>query len=208
MKMENLRFTVRAKLAWTGIIMFLLFTSVSFYILKEQERKLRVFTQDKLITTLEETYLLQSRLMDITNVKNTLEIELNKKAQEIQMLVGELREEKIARSNVESRLVAVMKEDKDLKANFPKARKSVKLDKIVVRKEGKISKISRNNSFKVNLGSNDNLKKGDILSIYRDNKFIGKAEISKVKRKSATASILPDWHGVEFKKKDGVRIER
>jgi len=197
MKRENLRFTPSARLIWTGVIIFLLFTSISSYIFKEQERKLRIFTQDKLISTLEETYLLQSRLFDVNNAIRRLEIDLDSKKQQIEIISAELQQERDLRNDVEVRLAAAIKE-----------KNSVDLDKIIVHKTGKISRTRRNNSFSTDLGTTDGIKKGDILSVYRDDKFIGNAEVSKTKRTSATASILSDWRGVEFKKGDEVRIER
>ncbi len=197
MKKENLKFAVRARLIWTGVIVSLLFTSISFYIFKEQERKLRMFTQDKLITTLEETYRLQSRLLDVNNAKRRLEIDLDNKKQQIEIISAELQQEKGLRNDLEVRLAAAVKE-KD----------SVDLDKIIVKKTGKISRTLRRNKFRTDLGTSDGIKKGDILSVYRDNKFIGNAEVSRTKRTSATASILSDWLGVEFKKNDEIRVER
>ncbi|MDP8229743.1 MAG: hypothetical protein P9L93_01410 [Candidatus Gorgyraea atricola] len=197
MKRENLKFAVKARLVWTGIFIFLLFTSASSYIFKEQERKLRIFTQDKLITTLEETYILQSRLFDANDVRRKLEIDLDNKKQQIEIISGELQQEKNLRNDAETRLAAAIKE-----------KNSVDLDKIIVKKNGKISRTLRKNSFRIDLGTADDIKKGDILSVYRDGKFIGKAEASRIKETSATASILSDWHGVEFKKNDEVRIER
>ncbi|MDP2939962.1 MAG: hypothetical protein Q8O13_07790 [Candidatus Omnitrophota bacterium] len=57
----------------------------------------------------------------------------------------------------------------------------------------------------VDLGNDNNLKLGDVLSVYRDNQFIGKAQVEKIEEKSSAAVILSDWHGVEFKEDDTVK---
>lgn len=168
MAIKNHHLIVRPKFVWVSVILLLLFTSISSYIFKEQERKLRVFTQDKLIVALEEIYMLQSSLLEAKDKERRMEIEL--------------QEARNARNKAGSRFISVIKE------------------------KGKISRIGRNKTFRINLGTNDGIKKGDIMSVYRDDNFIGKAEVSKTKRRSATASVLADWQDVEFKKNDEVRI--
>lgn len=204
---KNLFLTVRPRFVWLSIILPLFFTTLFSYIFKEQERKLRVFTQDKLIATLEDTYLLQTRLLDVVNAKGKLEIELKDARQETQNVRDELRKEKTARGETELRFAAVMKENEDLRAALPKSKRAVSLDKIVLKKTGKISRVRKNKTFSVNLGRVNNLKKRDMISVYRDNEFIGKAEVVRIKRKSSTASILPNWQDVVFKKGDEVRFD-
>ena len=57
----------------------------------------------------------------------------------------------------------------------------------------------------VNLGKENNIKLGDILSVYRKGEFIGRVQIEKVKEEISTASILPEWQDLEFKENDEVR---
>jgi len=198
---KNLFLAVRPKVVWL-IITFVLFFSTAFlYVFREQESKLRCFTQDRLIAALEDSYLLQTRLLDAVNAKNQVEAELRGARDELQRERDELRRERTARDEVESRLTIVMKENEELKA-------TVSLDRIVVKKTGEITRVRRNKTISISLGTADNLQKGDTLSVYRNGSFIGKAKVSRVKRSSSTASILSDTEGAGFKKGDEVRVEK
>lgn len=197
---KQLSLIIRPKLIWACVIIILSFTAVASYIFKEQERKIRVFTQDKLISALEQTFLLQSKLMDTTYAKDEIEVKLKDARQEIQVI---RKENEDLKADFFKYKETVAKENEDLKAS----KKTVTLDKIVVTKTGKISRVYRNKTFSVDLGSKDNIEEGDSLSVYRDNGLIGKAEVTNVNRKNSTALILPDWKNAAFKKGDEVRFD-
>lgn len=186
MTKKKLSLVVRPRLIWASIIVILSFTTVFSYIFKEQERELRVFTQDRLIAALEETFLLQSRLLDATHAKARLESELRDARQETQI---------------------VRRENEDLKLTIAMSKEAVKLDDIIVQKTGQVTRVRRDKTISVNLGTSDDIKEGDIISVYRDNEFIGKAEFTDVNSRSSSAFILPDWQDRTFKKGDEVRFE-
>jgi hypothetical protein len=46
---------------------------------------------------------------------------------------------------------------------------------------------------------------GDFLSVYRNDKFMGKVRVEKIEENSSTAVILPLWKDVEFKENDVIK---
>jgi hypothetical protein len=80
-------------------------------------------------------------------------------------------------------------------ASAPK--KPVELEKIIVSSlleaEGKVLAVDKQNDIIViNLGSVNNLKSGDRLSIYRGDSFIANAELVRVQDRISAAMILPE----------------
>ncbi len=51
----------------------------------------------------------------------------------------------------------------------------------------------RNNIIVVSLGTDDGLKQGHVLDVYRDKKFVGQATVSMVEHDSAAATITPEY---------------
>ena len=198
---------IRPVTGWLAITAILLFSTVFSYALKEQEKKLTVSMQERLTGTLNRTYLLQSKLLATVDEKSRLEKELGDTRNILNM-------ERAAKNEMESRLASLTREIQELKS-------TVNLNKIVLKepkgpleasldagKTGNISQIKKGKKFTIDLGLNQDIKKKDILSVYRDGDFIGKAEVVYTGRKGSTASILPDWQDVEFRKDDVVRFEK
>ena len=227
MKKINLKSLVRSKFFWQGIIVLLLITSTTFYILKEKEKALRIFTQEQLVGTIEEKKIVEGKLFGTIKAKKiveetlvaekekglVLEKELEEKKRRIKYTVEKLRKEISARQEAEAQLIMTMKEKRILETKlreFTAAFKTVELEKIVIKPVstlvGKVLTVNKELAFiVVDLGRANNLKLGDVLSVYRNDKFIGRAEVERVEEDFSAAVILPTWQDVEFKENDEVR---
>jgi hypothetical protein len=70
---------------------------------------------------------------------------------------------------------------------------------------GKVLAINEKYDFIiVNLGKKDNVKKGMIFLIYRDNKLIGKAQVEEVFKDMSSCLVLPWIREEQIKRDDGV----
>ena len=194
------------KVFWSSIII-LLILSAALYMLKEKEKSLRIYTEKELSKTVEAKKVVENNL---TVAKK----EISAKDEQISLTLNKLEGEVTARRDVEAQLVLVTKEKiglevkvKELTAALPK---NVELEKIVVKSTqeltGKVLSLDKEHGFiVVDLGNDNNLKLGDILSVYRDGQFIGKAQVEKIEEKSSAAVILSDWQNTEFKENDTVK---
>ena len=227
MKKIDLNWSVRPKFLFGGIIVLLLITSITFYLLKEEERKEKIFTQKQLIKTIEAKKVVEFNLTKTFRAKEAvekkfdaerkrttaLEKEVEDKANQIRLALDKLEKEVIARREVETRLLITVREKKALEAElkeFTKATEAIELEKIVVKPTsslvGEVLMVNKEHSFiVVDLGRASNLGLGDLLSIYRNDEFIGKAEVERVNEKTCAAAILPEWQDREFKESDEVR---
>jgi len=228
MKKINLKSLVRPRFFWGGSIIFLLVISITFYILQEKEMKTRVFTQKQLIRTIESEKVVANNLIETIKAKEiveeefaaekkrslALEKEVEGKDRQMQLTLDKLEKEIASRHKVEDQLVIVMKEKKVLEAKVTRfsetPRKAIELEKIVVKSvpglTGEVLVANKEHAFiVVNLGRADNLRLGDILSVYRNDKFIGRAQVQRMEEKMTAATVLPDWEDVEFKENDKVR---
>ncbi len=202
----NLQSLVKPKIFWSSIII-LLILSAALYMFKEKEKSLRIYTEKELSKTVEAKKVVENNL---TVAKK----EISAKDEQINIALDKLEGEVTARRDVEAQLVLVTKEKiglevkvKELTAALPK---NIELEKIVVKTTqeltGKVLTLDKERGFiVVDLGNDNNLKLGDVLSVYRDNQFIGKAQVEKIEEKSSAAVILSDWHDVEFKEDDTVK---
>ncbi len=106
-----------------------------------------------------------------------------------------------------------MKEKEELAAALKQGNnknETLALEKIVIKQlpshEGRILKVNPDYSFViVDIGAKEHLSAGDILSVYRDNEFIGRLVIEKVQEGYSAASILPRWRNAQIKENDIVR---
>jgi len=55
------------------------------------------------------------------------------------------------------------------------------------------------------LGRGDNVKLGDVLSVYRNEKFIARVQVERLEENICAAAVLPGWQNVEFNESDEVR---
>ncbi|MBU3901677.1 hypothetical protein KKF25_03470 [Patescibacteria group bacterium] len=227
MKKIDLNWSVRPKFLFGGIIVLLLMTSITFYLLKEEERKEKIFTQKQLIKTIEAKKVVEFNLTKTFRAKETvekkfdaerkkttaLEKEVQYKENQISLVLDKLEKEVIARREAETRLLITVREKKALEAElkeFTKATETIELEKIVVKPTsslvGEVLMVNKEHSFIIlNLGRANDLTFGDLLSVYRKGELIGNAEVEMVYEKTSAAAILPEWQDVEFKENDEVR---
>ena len=215
----------KPKIIYAALVV-LLIASISFYVIKEKERKLRIYTQQQLTQTVEEKKKVENKLTETVKAKEqvegelasekekslTLKKELDDKEQQIKTTLDRLEREITARKKAEAQLMITLKEKENLetKVRNLKEAPTVELEKIVIKPgsvtTGKITMVNKEYAFiVVNLGSQHNIKVGDILSVYRNDEFIGKVQIERAEEKMSAASILPDWQNVEFKENDVVK---
>lgn len=208
----------------TASIIFLLITSALFYIFKEQEKSLRIFTQQQLTGALEEKHETEKKLGETVNAKKAIEqeldaekektqalkIKLDKKNRQTDLVLNKLEEEISVRRDAESQLLIVLKERKELEEKLreiTRQSKLIELEKIVIAANtpltGEVLVVNKEHHFiVVNLGRVNNVNLGDSLSIYRGNEFIGEAEVERVEEEISAAAILTNWQDREFKEKD------
>ncbi|MBU4589896.1 MAG: hypothetical protein KKG01_03125 [Candidatus Omnitrophica bacterium] len=227
MKKINFKSLIRPKFFWASIVVLLLITSTTFYLLKEEERKEKIFTQKQLVKTIEAKKVVEFNLTKTFRAKEiveqkfdterkrttALEKEVEDKENQISFTLDKLEKEVTARREAEAQLLIAVREKRTLKAElkkFTKATETIELEKIVVKSTssliGEVLMVNKEHNFiVVDLGRASNLGFGDLLSIYRDDEFIGKAEVERVNEKTCAAAILPDWQDVEFKENDEAR---
>lgn len=201
----NLQSLVRPKIFWPTVIV-LLITSVALYVLKEKERHLRIAKELELTQTIEAKKVVENNLAQAQK-------EIQARDEQIKLTLDKLEKEIAARKEAEVRVLAVLEEKRGLEARIQELSanpQGIELEKIVVKTTpeitGKVLSYDKENSFVVvNLGSTDNLKLGDTLSIYRDDKFIGKAQVEKIEEKTSAVAILTPWKNIEYKENDEVK---
>jgi len=224
----NLKLMFKSKFFWASVIILLLITSITFYALKEKEKALRISAQEGLIRTMVKKKAVENKLTETIKAKGmvqeelavekeralALEKELEDKERQTGLTLEKLEKEIAARQEAEARLVIAMKAKRILETKvrkFAKAPQVFELEKIVVKPTpvlaGKILEVNDEYGFVVvDLGKDDNINLGDILSVYRNDKFIGRAQVEKVKEEISAAAILPDWQDREFKEEDEARV--
>ena len=202
----KLQSLAKPKVFWSSIII-LLILSTALYMLKEKEKSLRIYTERELSKTVEAKKVVENNL---TAAKK----EISAKDEQISLTLNKLEGEVTARRDVEAQLVLVTKEKIGLEAKVEELTaalpKNIELEKIVVKSTqeltGKVLSLDKEHGFiVVDLGNDNSLKLGDVLSVYRDNQFIGKAQVEKIEEKSSAAVILSDWQNTEFKENDTVK---
>lgn len=201
----SLQSLVRPKFFWPTVVV-LLITSLALYVLKEKERHLRIAKELELTQTIETKKVVENNLAQAQRG-------IQARDEQIKQSLDKLEKEIAARKEAEARVLAVLEEKRVLEAKIQELSvnpQSIELEKIVVKTmpeiTGKVLSYDKENSFVVvNLGSTDNLKLGDTLSIYRDDKFIGKAQVEKIEEKTSAAAILTPWKTIEYKENDMVK---
>lgn len=202
----NLQSLVRPKIFWSSIII-LLIACLSLYMLKEKEKSLRITKELELQQTVEAKKVVENNLADAKK-------EILSRDEQIKLTLDKLEKEITARKEAETQLLVVSKQRQDLEEKVEKLAavlpKDIELEKIVIKSShelaGKILAIDKEHGFVVtDLGNENNLKLGDVLSVYRDGKFIGRVQVEKVEEKSSAAAVVSPWKNVEFKENDVVK---
>lgn len=218
---------VRPKFLAAVIIVSLIITTTLFYILREQEKSLRLFTEEQLFLSFKEKSRVEGELRQTVIAKKNVEkaferekekaekldVELNEKKRQITLALDKLEKEVTARRQAESKLLITLTEKRKIEEKlrgFSEQPKVIELEKIVVTPNpllsGEILDVNEEYRFiLVNLGRADGLDLGDVLSVYRGGEFIGKAEVQRLEEKAAACVISPARNERKFKEKDLVK---
>ncbi len=202
----SLNSLVKPKIFWPSVII-LLALCLTFYAQKEKEKSIRIDKETELLRTVEAKKVVENKLTEA-------EKQITARDEQIKLTLDKLEKEITARKDIEVQLVTVIKEKQDLAMQIEKLAaklpKNIALEKIVIKTsmglKGKILSYDKDNTFVItDLGSQNNLKLGDILSVYRDDVFIGRVQIEKFEGTSSAAVVLSPWKNVEFKENDVVK---
>ena len=218
---------VESKFFRSALIVLLLITSITYYILNKKEKTLRIYTQEELSKTIVKKRFIENKLEDTIIAKKTVQKELNtekrkrfaleteieEKEEQIRLSLSRLQKEIVARRETEAQLVITMKEKGILEAKISKLTKKTgafELERIVVKTTpilvGRVLMVNREYDFIVaDLGRGDNVKLGDVLSVYRNEKFIARVQVERLEENICVAAVLPGWQNVEFNESDEVR---
>lgn len=224
----NFMLGVRPKFLWVSSILCLMGLSIIFYTFLHQEKRLSFFLQEQLteifvekstvqqtlITTLRDKQIIKEELLQEEEKTLALEGELQDREKQIKVALDQLENEIEQRREVEAELLLTMDEKRNLELKVKELTKipeAIELEDIVIQSpsslQGKILSVYKEAGFLViDFGKNNNLKVGDILAVYRDNGFIGKVRVERLKEDLCAAFILPEWQGVEFRENDEIRI--
>lgn len=202
----KLQSLVKPKVFWSSITI-LVILCVGLYILKEKERSLRIAKELELTRTIEAKKVVEDNLIEAKK-------EITARDEQIKLTLDKLEKEMAARKQAETQLLAMSKEKQVLEAKVEGLAavlpKNIELERIVIKSKGelagKVLTFDKEHSFvAIDLGSKNNLKLGDVLSLYRNDKFIGRAQVEKIEEKTAAAVILTPWKNLEFKENDVVK---
>lgn len=227
MEQTNSKSWSSSKVFWGSVIIILLITSAAFYSFKEKEKGLRIYTEKKLVETINKKETVENELIETIKAKEdveeelvtekerslALEKEVEEREHQVKLVLEKLEKEEIARRQAEAHLIIAMEGKRVLeeKLRGPARRsKTVKLGAIIVKPAplltGKVLAVNEAYDFIiVDLGRANDMTIGDILSVYRNDGLIGRVQVEKVEEKNSAAAILPEWQGVEFKENDEVR---
>ncbi len=202
----NLNALVKPKVVWPTVVI-LLVLCFTFYTQKEKEKSIRIAKETELLRTIEAKKVVENKLTEV-------EKQITARDEQIKLTLDKLEKEVTVRKDLEAQLVTVVKEKQDLATQIEelaaKLPQNIELEKIVIKTstglKGKILSYDKNNNFVVtDLGSQNNLKLGDILSVYRDDVFVGRVQIEKFEGTSSAAVVLSPWKNIEFKENDVVK---
>lgn len=156
--------------------------AIGFFIQMQEEKSSRVKVENMLGSVIRE--------------RDAIEVVMTEKVKEKEKLISQL----IASLSKEKIIVSKLTENLDRSSKrfsiASRNKKPIELEKIVISSlleaEGKILAIDKQNDLVViSLGSMNNLKSGDKLSIYRGDRFIANAELVKVQDRISAAMVLP-----------------
>lgn len=164
--------------------------AIGFFVQMQEEKTNKMKVQDMLASAIQE--------------RDSVEAALSKKIQEKEKLIAYLSASLSKEKTINSRLIQNMDRSSKRFAMAVRPKKPIELEKIIVSSlleaEGKVLAVDKQNDLVViNLGSINNLKNGDKLSVYRGDSFIANAELVKVQNRISAAMILPGESGKDMK---------
>ena len=138
----------------------------------------------------------ESILSSVIKEKDGIEIALNRKIQEKEKLISYLSASLFKEKTINSKLAQNLERSSKRFAMASRTKKPVELEKIIISSlleaEGRVLAVDKQNGLiVVNLGSINNLKNGDRLSVYRGDDFVANAELVKVQNRISAAMIIP-----------------
>jgi len=157
--------------------------ALGFFMQKEDEKNSRMKVENMLNSVMKE--------------KEYLAVKMNEKLQEKERLITYLSASLSKEKTIKLKLAENLERSgRRFLAAAPKKPVEIELEKIVISSlleaEGKVIAVDKQNDLIViNLGSMNNLKSGDRLSVYRGDSFIASAELVKVQNRISAAAILP-----------------
>ena len=164
--------------------------AIGFFMQKEEEKNIRIKVEN----------MLSSMIETADNLKTEMTNRIHEKEKQISYLSASLSKEKLINLKLAQNL------DRSSKrfAVASRNKKPVELEKIIISSlleaEGRVLAVDKQNDLVViNLGSTNNLKNGDKLSIYRGDSFIANAELVKVQDRISAAMILPETNSKDTK---------
>jgi len=138
----------------------------------------------------------ESNLSSVIKEKDGIETALNRKIQEKEKLISYLSASLFKEKTINSKLAQNLERSSKRFTMASRTMKPIELEKIIVSSlleaEGRVLAVDKQNDLIViNLGSINNVKSGDRLSIYRGDDFIANAELVKVQNRISAAMIIP-----------------
>lgn len=139
--------------------------------------------------------MVENLLSAVTKEKDMVEITMNKKLQEKERMIAYLSAGFSKEKSIRSMLTRNLERSAKKAHISNESKKPVELEKIIISSlletEGRVLAVDKQNDLVViNLGSLNDLKNGDKLSIYRGDNFIANAELVKVQDKISAAMLI------------------
>lgn len=210
---------------WISVVVFLLSTSIFFYIGGAQEHSLRIFMQEQRDRAVKERIEIQEKITEINEAKrrveeelifkkskvHILEVELDQTMREMKSTLDELQKEISLRREAENHLVIALEGKRDLEEKlreFTVEQKAIELGEIVVTSRppliGKVLVVNKEHQFiVVNLGLQEGLNLGDVLSVYHDSgEFLGMVKVDRIEEKTSACAALSKEQMEKFKEND------
>lgn len=160
----------------------------------------------------------KEQLLSEFRKKNSALSLLKEKLNEVQIkeasLKADLDQAKADNEDITKALEATRNEKADLEeqmAQYLESSKGVELKKIVVRmapvSSGEIIEVNSEYNFAVaDLGSEDSVRSGDLLGIYRNEQLIAKAFIENVYDDMSSIMVFDEWRDIVIRQGDTVKL--
>ena len=200
-----------------------LLSGISSYLWKEREMRRRMYVEESLFRTSRAKFLAEKELETEKGRAAILERQLVAMQRTNRFTLARLRglerkftnlREEFTRINTSKRSleseIEALQGQLHLANSTTKGIREVDLGQIVVSAapnlEGKVIAVNRPFQFVViDLGNHHNLPVGAVLSIYRQNDFVGRIQVEEVRESVSACRILPEWSHQEIKENDLVK---
>lgn len=190
---------------------------IGSYLSKDREMRRRLYAEESLMRATREKFLVGKELETQKGRSAVLERQLISMQRTNRFTLTRLR-------GLERRLSALHRDNRSLESEVALLRgrfrgtgfekegpfQEVDLGQIVISAtpnlEGKVIAVNRPFQFVVvDLGADQNLSIGSVLSIYRDKDFVGRIQVEEVRETVAACRILPEWTRQDVQENDLVK---